>query len=423
MIFFCLGKYYFKFFIMKVEDYFEKKKQKTDKSFAFLIERCPRSEENPYNIKLCKPDLNRATVVLLGGTVDERNALRLSNGFLKKIDDFVFNICSFEKKDAQVCTAVCSFGKYLNPDMARRLLYLYHKDHRAYEDQMQNFDKLEVLEYAVPNYVADLFEQLIMPRLCDEKQNLLPFDIALQRVSKLVVIAYCHGAYTWMKLEEQINLLLTGINYTNRQKKRLLKSIIVVAYSPDCPLGYSKAQFISFSSASDLSIQHGNGFIRYVHRNMFVEDFGLSYLSGKLGRAFYCAKYSKEGVEGNPCVFRRVDPKVWYENRHQQNAEVKEARIYEHGFLGFFPYPNMSYAAFKMQKMAIFVLIGAIENSISKKPQKLSVFSLVGGLMYNFWSFQIARVKGFVIMLKYRWWARKPHRYSFADNVNFVSID
>lgn len=408
---------------MNVEDYFEKKKQKTEKSFAFLIERCPRSDENPYSIKLCQPDLNKATVVLLGGTVNKRNALRLSNGFLKKIDDFVFNSYQFEQKDVQVCTAVCSLGKYFNPDMARRLLYLYHKDHRAYEAQIHNFDKLEALEYAVPNYVADLFEQLIMPRICDEKYNFLPYDEALQRMKKLVVITYCHGAYTWMKIEEQINFLLTGHEYSKRQKKRLLKSITVVAYSPDCPLGYSKAQFISFSSASDLSIQHGNGFIRYVHRNMFVEDFGLSYLSGKLGKAFYCAQYSKEGVEGNPRLFKRVDPKVWYENRHQQNSEIVKSRILEHDFLGFFPYPNLSYAAFKMQRIAMFVLLGAIENSILDKPKNLSVFSLVGGLMYNFWDFQIARIKGLVIMLKYYWWARKPHQCSFADNVNFVSLD
>ena len=408
---------------MKVEDYFARKKQKTEKSFAFLIERCPRSEENPYSIKLCKPDLNRATVVLLSGTVSERNALRLSNGFLKKIDDFVFNICSFEKKDVQVCTAVCHFGKYLNPDMARRLLYLYYKDYPTYEGQMRNFEQAEIAEYAVPNYVADLYEQLIMPRLCDKKQNLLPYDIALQRMSKLVVITYCHGAYTWMKLEEQINLLLTGKNYTNHQKRRLLESITVVAYSPDCPLGYSNAQFISFASASDLSIRHGNGFVRYVHRNMFVDDFGMSFLPKKFGNAFYCAKYSKEGVEGNPIVFRRVNPKAWYENMHQPDAKIKEERIFEHDFLGFFPYPNMSNAASKMQQIAMFVLIGAIENSISKKPRKLSVFSLVGGLMYNFWSFQIARIKGLIIILRYYWWARKPNRYSFADNVNFVSMD
>ena len=408
---------------MKVEDYFEKKKQETNKSFAFLMERCSRSEENPYSIKLCKPDLNRTTVVFLAGTVDERSALRLSNGLLKKVDDFIFNICNFEKEEVQVCTAVCHFGKYLNPDMARKLLYLYYKDYRTYEGQMRNFEQAEAIEYAVPNYVADLFEKLIIPRLCDEKQNLLPFDMALQRMRKLVVVTYCHGAYTWMKLEEQINLLLIGKKYTNRQKKLLLKSITVVAYSPDCPLGYSNAQFISFSSASDLSIQHGNGFIRYVHRNMFVEDFGLCYLSGKWGRAFYCAKYSKEGVEGNPLVFRRVDPKAWYENLHNENVEQKKSYVSEHDFLGFYPYPNMSYAAFKMQRMAVFVLLSAIENSISDKPRNLSVFSLVGGLMYHFWSFQIARIKGLLIMLKYYWWARKPHRHSFADNVNFVSLD
>lgn len=408
---------------MKVEDYFERKKQKTEKSFAFLIERCPRSEENPYSIKLCKPNLKQTTVVLLSGTVDERNALRLNNGFLKKIDDFVFNICCSEKEDVQVCTAVCHFGKYLNPDMARRLLYLYYKDYRTYEGQMRNFKQAEALEYAVPNYVVDLYEQLIMPRLCDKKQDLLPFDVALQRMKKLVVVTYCHGAYTWMKIEEHIKLLLMNEKYSNRQKKRLLKSITVVAYSPDCPLGYSQTQFISFASASDLSIRHGNGFVRYVHRNMFVEDFGLSYLSGKLGKAFYCAQYSKNGVEGNPRVLKAVNPQVWYENLYKEKVETQKPYISEHDFLGFFPYPNMSNAALKMQQIAKSILVEAIKNSVLDKPKNLSVFSLVGGLRYNFWSFLIARIKGLTIILRYYWWARKPHRHSFADNVNFVSLD
>lgn len=367
--------------------------------------------------------MNQTTVVVLAGTANDAGKLRLINGLLKKVDDFVFNICSFEKEEVQVCAAVCHFGKYFNPDMASKLLYLYYKDYRAYEEQMCNFGQTEATEYAIPNYVVDLFEELIVPRLCDDKQNLLPFDTALQRMRKLVVVAYCHGAYTWMKIEEKLNMLLTRSEYSEKQKRCLLKSITVVAYSPDCPLGYSDTQFISFASASDLSLQHGNGFTRYVHRNIFVEDFGLSYLSGKWGKAFYCAKYSKEGVEGNPIVFRHIDPKIWYENLHKENVEQKKSYISEHDFLGFSPYPNMSYAAFKMQRMAVFVLLSAIQNSIYDKPKNLSVFSLVGGLMYHFWSFQIARIKGLFIMLKYHWWARKPHHHSFVDEVKFVSLD
>ena len=262
---------------MKVEDYFELKKQETDQSFAFLIEKCEHSQECPYGIKLCELDFNKTTIVFLPGTADEKN-------------------------------------------------------------------------------------------------KLLPFNEALKRMQKLVVITYCHGAYTWMKMEEHLPLLFMKGVYSRRQKKRLLKSITVLAYSPDCPLGYSQTKFISFSSASDLSIQHGNGFVRYVHRNMFVKDFGLSYLSGKLGRAFYCAQYSKNGVEGNPRVLRAVDPQVWYENLHHQSAKARKSYISEHDFLGFCPYPNMSKAAFKMQRIAMCVLEGVIGNSIAKKPQNLSVF-------------------------------------------------
>ena len=348
---------------MNVEDYFEEKKQKNNKSFAFLIERCSRSEENPYSIKLCNLDFNRTSVVVLAGTAREAQMLRATNGLLKKLDNFIFNGLRVDKKEMQVCAAVCHFGKYFNPDLARRLLYLFYKDYQSYEGQMHNFEQTEAAEYIVPNYVVDLYKQLILPRLCDEKQNLLPFDIALQQMKKLVVIVYCHGAYTWMKLEEQINLFLMNGKYSNRQKKRLLKSITVLAYSPDCPLGYSQTQFISLASASDLTVHHGNGFIRYMHRGPFVTDFGLAYLPEKYGNVFYCAQYSKNGVEGNPRVLVGIDPSEWFSMLHQPKDETEKTCISEHGFLGFKKHPEASRAALKLQKIGAFILISALENA------------------------------------------------------------
>ena len=409
---------------MKIEDYFEQKKQETNKCFAFFVKKVPHSEECPYGIDICSDfDPDKPLVLLLAGTSDKRDVLRACNSLLKKTENFIFGSIPSAKKNLLLCAAVCHFGKYFNPDMARRLLYLYHKDYPSYMAQFKNFDEEEQVEYAFPEYVSEIYAKILLPRICDRAHNLLPFDIALRRLRKLTVIAYCHGAYTWMKIEEQLNLLLMGDEYSNRQKKRLLKSITVLASSPDCPLGYSKTQFISVASASDLSIQHGNGFIRYVHRNIFVEDFGLSYWGGSWGKVFYCAQYAKGGVEGNPRVLKRVDPQVWYENLHQQNSEQKKSYIYEHDFLGFSPYPNMSNASLKLQRIAMSILMNAIENSSSNKPKQLSVFDLIGGWKHNFWAFLMARINGFIILLRLCWWARNPHQYSFADNVRFVSMD
>ena len=410
---------------MNVNDFYENKKQKTDKSFAFLIERCSRSEENPYGIKLSHVDFKRTTVVLLPGTADDGSVLYWCNGFLKKLSECVFQFLHFEQKDVQVCAAVNHFGKFFNPDMARKLLYSFYLDYHSYTEQIHNFDQSEICEYTVPNYVVDLYEQIVLPRLCDEKDHFFPFEKALHNMQKLIVVCYCHGAYTWMKIEEHLNLLLMGSKYSSRQKRRLLKSVTVLAYSPDCPLGFSETQFISIASASDLTIQHGNGFVRYVHRGFFVEDFGLSYLAGNWGKVFYCAQYSRSGVEGNPRIVKRIDPETWWQEREKKQPEKPKEDVYinEHAFLGFTPYINMSKAAINLQKIGIFILMTAIENSLEDKPKNLSVFSLVGGIRYNFWTCFLAAMKGYFIMLKYYHWARKPNRYSFADNVRFVSMD
>ena len=409
---------------MKVEDYFEKKKSETDKSFAFLVERCSHSEESPYGIKLCeKIDMDKPLVVVLPGTANDADMLHATNGLLKKVDEFVFNNLAFDRKDVQLCAAVCYYGKYFKPDTARRLLYLFYKDYQIYSAQMRNFDQPEIVEYAVPNYAVDLYDLLIWPRICDSCNRLLPFKEALRRMQKLIVVSYCHGAYSWMKIEEQLSLQWSGNEYSASQKRRLLKSITILAYSPDCPLGVSDAQFISLASASDLSIQHGNNFIRYVHRGLFVEDFGLSYWPRLSGSAFYCAQFSNNGIEGNARVLTAIDPTEWYENLYQGKKEEKNLCLSEHDFLGFIPYPNMSRAALKLQQIGKQILETSLKNALSAKPKKLSVFALVGGFHKHFWTFQKARLQGMIILFKTAFWLRKKHQASFADTVRFVNID
>ena len=335
------------------------------------------------------------------------------------MDNFVFQ--KFDKNAVRVCAAVCRYGKFFDPDTARQLLYLFYKDYKTYEKRLDNFVEQEQQEYILPNYVQNIFELVLAPRFFET--DFLPFETVLKRVQKLVVLTYCHGAYSWMKLEHCLQRWLKKSPYSAAQKQRLLKSITVLAYSPDCPLGVSKAQFVSLASASDLSLKHGNGFIRYVHRALFVEDFGLSYLSYRRGNIFYCAQYSKCGVEGNPRVFKAVDPTEWFENVHRKKDKSETPILAEHDFLGFVPYPNMSKAALKLQKIGVRILLNALEDALSENPKLLSVFALIGGMKNNFWSCLKAKTKGMMFAPAYFWWRLNPNHRSFADEVRFVSID
>ena len=103
---------------MKIEDYFEQKKQETNKSFAFFVKKVPHSEECPYGIDICSDfDPDKPLVLLLAGTSDKRDVLRACNSLLKKTENFIFGSIPSAKKNLLLCAAVCHFGKYFNPDI------------------------------------------------------------------------------------------------------------------------------------------------------------------------------------------------------------------------------------------------------------------------------------------------------------------
>ena len=410
---------------MNTQDYFEKKKQETTKSFAFFIERVAHGPNTPYGIDFAKKHcLEDVTIVVLPGTTSGKNALKEHNGLLKRVDDFVFQSHSFSKQNVHVCCAVCHYGNAFDSDVARKLLHLYYTENKTYQQYMEVMEEQSRQEYIMPQYVTDIFNEIFYPRLFDENNQFLPFTKALNRIRKLIFVTFCHGAYTMIKLEESLSKQLSTSPYSPSQIENLLKSLVVLAYSPDCPLGLSQMQFISFASAADLTIKHDNGFIDYVHRGLFVEDFGLCYLPKKYGNVFYCAQYSQNGVEGNPRVLQRIDPEEWYENLHKDSAEEqKDLHISEHGFLGFIPHAKMSNAAIKMQQIGCRILKNAILNAISKDYKTLSTFELSASKIEDELIFLKAKIKGGILLLKKALWEKNPQRKSFASNVKIARID
>ena len=407
------------FFIMNVEDFYNVRKKESQKSFAFFIKRCAHQGNN-HGIEICN-DFQKVQVVVVGGTTLKGRLLRDNNGLLKKVDDFVFKKCLFKPQDVQVCCAVCSFGKFFDADVSRRLLMLSYQDYPTFEENLEDFSEEAQAEYLMPNYVLEIFNTLFRPRLFDAQGCFLPFNEVYDLFRKLIFVVFCHGAYTMLKLEEKLKSVLEQSSYSAKQRKRLLSNIVVVAYSPDCPLGVSQFEFISLASASDLQTKHANGFVDYVHRGFFVQDCGLCYLPKSKGNVFYCAKYSKFGVEGNALIVRSVDPNVWFEERGKEEPKEENRCLGEHGFLGFEAFPNMSQAALSLQRVGRTILRRAIIFSLQGKTVSLRDLCCESRKdkmhFYSLW------LNGKYWSLKQFMWEKKSHRKSFAADIEFVSLD
>lgn len=408
---------------MKVEDFYEKKKQEATKSFAFLIEKCEHSQNNPYGIKLCEDVLlDKPVVVLLPGTVSERENLKACNGLLKKIDSFVFEQCHFARGQVRVCAAVCHLGSFCNPNLCRELDYNFYNDPQTYHEMRASFSQQKFLAHAHPDYVNDIY-RLVLKNCLYENGTLLPFKVAIRRLRKVIFVAYCHGAFTAMCLHDLMKVDTWGDMYTESQRKKMLKSIAVLAYSPDCQLGKSCFNFISLASASDLNTKHGLGFVEYVHQNFLVMDFGLCYLPEKCGNIFYCAKYSKNGVEGNPLNLRAVSGEDFFSNLAKREENAEKDVITEHMFLGFTPYKNMSKAALKLQKIGNIILKNAIKNALKKSPRLLSIWQLSIDSWADLRIFMHALSMGKTgWQLKTRW-EQVPNRPSFARDIKVIRLD
>lgn len=106
-------------------------------------------------------------------------------------------------------------------------------------------------KYFTPQYLNDLFNQILLPRITDDNGARLPLDIAMQRVRKMNIFSHCYGSYVALMLEEIMQNKMHELGYSEAEANQIQSQLLIVALNPSCPLGVSKSQFISFISGYD----------------------------------------------------------------------------------------------------------------------------------------------------------------------------
>ena len=176
----------------------------------------------------------------------------------------------------------------------------------AYVQKAQTLSGKDVLndenpEISNPEYIDRLFEKTILYRISENGQK-LPVEEAQRRIRKLNIVAHCHGAYVFLKLEEIMQQKLKDLGYTPKEASDIQKQLLCVAYAPYAPLGVSKSTMISFASAKDTEIWHQNTFHQQIRDLNQKGELNFSYFPDKKGDIFVAPsviKNEKEELEHN----------------------------------------------------------------------------------------------------------------------------
>ncbi len=117
-----------------------------------------------------------------------------------------------------------------------------------------------------PDYIDDLYKKAIEQRISKNngKERISKLK-ACQNIRKMTIVAHCHGGYVAFMLERKMQQQMEKLGYSKAERDFIQSQMIIIAHSPACPLGVSKSEFISFTSAMDKKLEKGkNNFDVYL---------------------------------------------------------------------------------------------------------------------------------------------------------------
>lgn len=394
-------------------------------SSTVIAERCEKCDEHPYGIREATAiDPDEVITLVLLGIPKKHDRTKTYNGFLKRIDNFTKPL----NLNTRNVIALTDDGHYYNDDAARAIMAEQIRNPQKANALLSKYPLTTQKELLMPQYVKDIFDQVVLPRISENNGKIrLPLAKALRRIRKMNIVGFCHGGHTALKLEELMQQKMTELGYSEEERKQIQKQLMILAYSPDCPLDISQSRYITIASASDFTINHMNAVKEYINYGIgLVLDFGLSYQSHQGNDTFYCTKYNKNGVEGNPLQWTKVTPDSATELFTRKHT--KDDPITEHDFLGYEERPAMSKAAKKLQKIGGNILESAIKNSLEQEDSGFKplpkTFKLASrGIKDYYRMFQAYRIGIALEVVMKKRGKEKILRESWLSNIQTVTLD
>ena len=124
-------------------------------------------------------------------------------------------------------------------------------------------------------YIHDLYNIVIRPRIIDKNGKKYPDDIALHNVRNAIIFAHCHGPVPVRAFQDIMAPDMKSVGYSQPKIREIMKNLLVIQHAPMSPLEKSRFNTVSFMSANDPWMNFYNKFSEYVSQH--DEELSASY--------------------------------------------------------------------------------------------------------------------------------------------------
>lgn len=274
-------------------------------SSAKILKKVQKTKRNPFGYIMVETiPVDKPSVIAFGGELATYE--RATNSYAKQIQTLLLenNI-----QDVDVYSVMYDFGS--GDAKLERAEQFRIAGRRLANENVHPIVK-NILEVTlnkmrnnepVPNYVKQLFEILLRPRISDSASLPLKPEEAIQKIRKIKFVAHCQGAATIWQLANYMYDEMIKMGYDKNDVKNIQKELFVIQHSPVAPLNKQKFTTLSFASAEDTMMRnHNNIFADWFSENSadvvpcyFDENHGNLFITGRLNKVPF-NEHSNKGL-------------------------------------------------------------------------------------------------------------------------------
>lgn len=258
-------------------------------SSATVIQRVPKSDAAPHGaITVTNIPVDAPAFVAFGGelTVNAHGA----NSYAKILqhalaENGVFGI--------NIYSVAYKFGSR-NPGLERteqfKIAGRRLRHNAIVQDKNEQILKEMRENEPVANYVRQLFDVLLRPRIVDASGHRINPDMAMKNLQRIKFFAHCHGASVIWQMGNLMADEMLKLGYSATDARDIQHELVVIQHSPIAPLTKQRFNTISFASAEDTMMQnHHNLFADWMYENsadivpcFFETEYGNVFIGGHL---------------------------------------------------------------------------------------------------------------------------------------------
>ncbi|MBR2274045.1 MAG: hypothetical protein IJ864_04395 [Alphaproteobacteria bacterium] len=214
---------------------------KPDNSHITLGKRVKKSRATPLKWQLIEklPPDEVCVLALPGSNADDS---KKANGFAKMIEEVLK-----DKKIPIYCVQYDLAERNFRIDREAVLARYGQENHQLpFIKLVSAKDKTYV-----PQYIRELYQKTLAPRLRDEQGHPASIATVSQRLNKLVFANHCQGSTVMLQLEHLLTKDMQHLGYSPKIQQYLLRQIHSVNVAPVTPYGVTKTTAFKFISLSD----------------------------------------------------------------------------------------------------------------------------------------------------------------------------